>query len=197
MLNGYHTESANSYGGHRKGLESRPPIATLSNLGNTCFLNSILYTLRFTPSFLHNLHHLVGDLAFAEQRLGQAKAKSSSLGRNFANLASSGSRSWSSKDLPSLQGLHCDSSTAKSKIQITTEKMHEMYCGLHAAELRDSSEPYQADTFLTALRNVNPIFEGNQQQDAHELLMCVLDTIRETCRSLQQRFNHHSDVPNG
>ena len=39
-----------------------PPIASLSNLGNTCFLNSVLYTLRFTPGFLHSLHHLVNDL---------------------------------------------------------------------------------------------------------------------------------------
>ena len=31
-------------------------IAALCNLGNTCFLNSVLYTLRFTPGFLHNLH---------------------------------------------------------------------------------------------------------------------------------------------
>jgi Ubiquitin carboxyl-terminal hydrolase. len=39
-----------------------PPVATLCNLGNTCFLNSVLYTLRFAPSFLHNLHHLVNDI---------------------------------------------------------------------------------------------------------------------------------------
>lgn len=37
------------------------PIAPLLNLGNTCFLNSVLYTLRFAPSFLHKLHHLYSD----------------------------------------------------------------------------------------------------------------------------------------
>ena len=34
------------------------PMVPLLNLGNTCFLNSVLYTLRFAPSFLHKLHHL-------------------------------------------------------------------------------------------------------------------------------------------
>ena len=39
-----------------------PPVASLCNLGNTCFLNSVLYTLRFTPGFLHSLHHMIHDL---------------------------------------------------------------------------------------------------------------------------------------
>lgn len=195
MLNGYHTDTQSSYGG-RKGNDGKPPIATLSNLGNTCFLNSVLYTLRFTPNFLHNLHHLVSDLSIADQKFNQTKIKSSSLGRNFANLANSGSRSWSSKDLLSLGSLN-EIPNCKSKIQVTTEKMHEMYACLRAAEARDSCEPYQAETFLSALRNVNSIFEGNQQQDAHELLMCVLDSIRETCRSLQIRFNHQTELTNG
>lgn len=33
---------------------------------------------------------------------------------------------------------------------------------------------------------MNPIFEGNQQHDAHELLVCLLDNIRETCCQLRQ-----------
>jgi hypothetical protein len=45
--------------------------------------------------------------------------------------------------------------------------------------------------FSVLCREVNPIFEGNQQHDAHELLVCLLDNIRETCRFLadQQKLD--------
>lgn len=198
MLNG-HT-SDNQYAGS---TQRKTPIATLSNLGNTCFLNSVLYTLRYAPRFLHNLHHLVSDLASVEQKLGSIRLKSSSLGRSAAGLASSGTRSWSSKDLLSLG--QSDNSAGKSKIQIATEKLHETYFNLRAAEskcLNSSSadaspEPYAADAFLAALRDVNSTFEGNRQQDAHELLVCILDNIRETCRALSARASRLQIHENG
>lgn len=65
---------------------SNNSIATLCNIGNSCYLNSVIYTLRFAPRFLHKLHHLCDDLHYVYQKIGQNKLKSSSLGRNVSGL---------------------------------------------------------------------------------------------------------------
>lgn len=78
MLNGYLPGD-----GHNKSsIDESPgsdtgvgcsPVATLCNLGNTCFLNSVIYTLRFAPAFLHNLHHLAADLGDLTSKQQQVK----------------------------------------------------------------------------------------------------------------------------
>jgi hypothetical protein len=65
---------------------SNNSIATLCNIGNSCYLNSVIYTLRFAPYFLHKLHHLCDDMHYVYQKIGQNKLKSSSLGRNISGL---------------------------------------------------------------------------------------------------------------
>ncbi|XP_019872392.1 ubiquitin carboxyl-terminal hydrolase 1 [Aethina tumida] len=178
-MNGYRTDQ------RRNGdLFQESPVSTLSNMGNTCFLNSVLYTLRFAPTFLHNLHHLMGDLTLVNTRLSQHKAKTSSLGRNVSAITGPSSRSTSSKDLLSLG--NCDV-IPKTKVQIVTEKLHELFVTMHNLEIKESTEAYQPVALLQAVRDANSIFEGNHQQDAHELLVYLLDNIRETCDILTQQ----------
>lgn len=191
MLNGY--RSGDTLHSSRDILQECP-VATLSNMGNTCFLNSVVYTLRFAPTFLHNLHHLVGDLSLVNMRLSQNKAKSSSLGRNISTITGPSSRSTSSKDLLSL-GTSSDI-IPKSKVQIVTEKLHELFMTMHNLEQKECSEAYQPVAFLQAVREANFIFEGNNQQDAHELLVYLFDNIRETCSLLMQQVQHNPDLLN-
>ena len=188
------------YSGHRYLGGSNNSIATLCNIGNSCYLNSVVYTLRFAPFFLHKLHHLVDDMRQVYQKVGQHKLKSSSLGRNVSGLQNQSARSWSSKDLASLgsNNSHANGSETvpKNNRQIATEKLHELYQNLHRNESVDTSDPYHAGTFLQSIQDVSSIFEGNQQQDAHELLMCILDSIRETCSALIKTINDHPEVVN-
>lgn len=73
-LNGFVSDSVNSIAASDDSPGSDvPPVATICNLGNTCFLNSILYTLRFAPYFLHKLHHLVNDLSDVAARNNATK----------------------------------------------------------------------------------------------------------------------------
>ncbi|KAJ8921421.1 hypothetical protein NQ315_003039 [Exocentrus adspersus] len=188
MLNGYRIDQRNN----GDALQDSP-VATLSNMGNTCFLNSVLYTLRFAPTFLHNLHHLIGDLALVSSRLSQNKAKTSSLGRNVGSITGPSSRSTSSKDLLSLGNVN---DIPKSKVQVVTEKLHELFMTMHNLELKESTEPYQPVALLQAVKEANSIFEGNNQQDAHELLVYLLDNIRETCDVLTQQVEQNPELLN-
>lgn len=213
---GYDTDTVISRtGGGRQLLYPIAPstntMATLCNIGNTCYLNSVVYTLRFAPFFLHNLHHLVDDLLQIDQKFNQNKAKSSSLGRNVGGLQGPNSRSWSTKDLASVGGGGGGSGGSnngssigngsinsldveKAKRQIATEKLHELYHNLYRNEMSEITEAYHTDTFLNAVQDVSSIFSGNQQQDAHEFLMCVLDSIRDTSQRLTKIIADCPDI---
>jgi ubiquitin carboxyl-terminal hydrolase 1 len=82
----------------------------------------------------------------------------------------------------------------KNNRQVVTEKLHELYQNLHRNESIDSSDSFHAGTFLQSIQDVSSIFEGNQQQDAHELLMCILDSIRETCSALSKTIKDNPEI---
>jgi len=147
-------------------------IASLCNLGNTCFLNSVLYTLRFTPGFLHNLHHLVTDL-------GLGSHSSSSNGKDKRNRGGNhtgGAGSTSSNS---------NGDVETERIHDVIEQLHDLFRNMSTSDDhtvdRDSSsrEPIPPSNFLHAVGKMNSLFEGNQQQDAHELLIALLTMLRD------------------
>lgn len=141
-----------------------PPVASLCNLGNTCFLNSVLYTLRFTPGFLHSLHHMVHDL-----------------GLN----GNGGKGSKRSNGVPTQQSQQTNGSTnsisdAETElVHDVIDQLHELFRTLSGSDDSDSKEPLPPSNFLSAVGKLNPMFEGNQQQDAHELLGYILNLLQE------------------
>ncbi|XP_035791773.1 uncharacterized protein LOC118466477 isoform X2 [Anopheles albimanus] len=264
-------------------------LATLCNIGNSCYMNSVLYTLRLAPNFTHNLHHLIEfcNLALPRRSLEQSvfsldsltshatppsqqqlaaqhKPKSSSLGRNIPGLHVANGRSWSSKDLASLGASNTSGSTnignggsstvalalngsnssseannhtnggndlylgsastkaasvglisnnnedggcgqqlqqsvdgaasAKSSSLVVCETLHDLFHSLTHNEATGMIEPFHAGSVLQAVQSVSTTFEGNQQQDAHEFLMCILDSVREACQTLNRNLLANPDL---
>ncbi|XP_050303201.1 ubiquitin carboxyl-terminal hydrolase 1 [Anthonomus grandis grandis] len=166
-------------------------VATLSNMGNTCFLNSVLYTLRFAPTVLHNLHHLLVDLSMVNSKLKESRTKTSSLGRNGSAVSGSSWRSASSKDLLSIGN---NDLIPKSKEQIVTEKLHAVFVTMNNIETKSSSEPYQPEELLQAVRDANSMFIGNHQQDAHEFLVELSRCLRVTCDKLNEQIEQYPEL---
>ena len=133
-----------------------------------CFLNSVVYTLRFTPGFTHNLHHLVHDInALHQQEHGGGKfGKSSSKSKqsSLTNGHAEGS------------GMDADAGLSQEVI----EQLHDLFKSLSCAdETADSRDPIQPSSFLNAVSRFNPRFEGNEHQDAHELLLIILNILED------------------
>lgn len=74
------------------------------------------------------------------------------MGRTGISSTTSSSRSWSNKDLPSLTAASAATELNKPRIQVATEKLHELFVSLRELETRENNDPFQPDAFLQALR---------------------------------------------
>jgi len=75
----------------------------------------------------------------------------------------------------------------KSKDQIVTEKLHALFVTMNNLETKGSPDPFQPEALLQAIRDANPMFEGNHQQDAHEFFVELLSCLRVTCDRLNEQ----------
>lgn len=155
-MNGDHQLGGSSGGGDSSRSVS-PGIASLANLGNTCFLNSVLYTLRFTPGFCHSLHHLNQDL--------QARARLEN-GRTSSSSSSSSQKADTTDQEHLLEVIHA---------------LHHLFQKLCSSDgyNGDPKDPVLPSALLQSIGRLCPLFEGNQQQDAHELLVTLLTHLQD------------------
>ncbi|KAF8763382.1 ubiquitin carboxyl-terminal hydrolase 1-like [Argiope bruennichi] len=127
----------------------------LPNCGNTCFVNSILQVLRFTPDFLNSLHSLL---------------------LIHHHLSKICTEDVETKELIFFKQLHLLYIAMKRKealMKINTEKDYSTFL-LKPVKL-----------VIDSLREVSLLFEEGEQHDAHELLLTTIAAFSTACQSLK------------
>lgn len=154
--------------------ENLVPFVGLNNLGNTCYLNSILQVLYYCPGFREGIKKLF-DIS---QRKDKPKAESDK------NEEPPGQQSdGASESLPA----HIELLGSFSSLITSVEELQSSILlnpeGFSEGEL--ATPPRKV---LNTLRQLNPMYEGFLQHDAQEVLQCLLGYIQEACDTIKKEL---------
>ncbi|XP_062584429.1 ubiquitin carboxyl-terminal hydrolase 1-like isoform X1 [Saccostrea cucullata] len=143
-----------------------PAAASLENLGNTCFLNSVLQVLRYTPGFLPGLELLYQEIVQVEKIRKQDvlnKEDSSVFDPLEAN-----------KSIHLVKDLY--------RLYKNMERREENHEEMATSDVM--SMAVKPQKLLNIIRELNPMFEGCLQHDAQELLRCILSYLQDSEKDL-------------
>ncbi|KFM60124.1 putative ubiquitin carboxyl-terminal hydrolase 46, partial [Stegodyphus mimosarum] len=129
----------------------------LPNCGNTCYVNSILQVLRYTPNFLNCLHSLLMARHYYKQR---------SLLENEA------------KETAVFLRLHSLFSAMRKQELLSLRNKNKDYSGYLI-------KPYSS--FVLTLREISSLFEEGKQHDAHELLLTIISAFSTACEAIKEK----------
>ncbi|XP_028634627.1 ubiquitin carboxyl-terminal hydrolase 1 isoform X2 [Grammomys surdaster] len=146
--------------------ENLLPFVGLNNLGNTCYLNSILQVLYFCPGFKTGVKHLFNIISRKKEALKDDSNQKDKGSCKEDPLASY-------ELICSLQSLIMSVEQLQASFLLNPEK--------YPDEL--ATQPRR---LLNTLRELNPMYEGYLQHDAQEVLQCILGNIQETCQFLKK-----------
>lgn len=164
-------------------IEEEQPflMGSFKNFGNSCYLNAVLYALRFTPTFLHNLHHLIKnfEIIFEDHEL-KKPYKSNKCIKTIAT-----------EDLSS--GITENLSLQMSDEHRVFTELHDIFSEFFSMEVLHENCPIEAIKLQMAVHKICRNFTPRTQQDSHEFLMCILNCLRDISDVL---MNLTSDQPN-
>ncbi|XP_015450615.1 ubiquitin carboxyl-terminal hydrolase 1 isoform X2 [Pteropus alecto] len=156
--------------------ENLLPFVGLNNLGNTCYLNSILQVLYFCPGFKSGVKHLFNIISRKKEAL-----KDEANQKDKGNCKEDSLASY--ELICSLQSLIISVEQLQASFLLNPEK--------YTDEL--ATQPRR---LLNTLRELNPMYEGYLQHDAQEVLQCILGNIQETCQLLKKEEVNVAELSN-
>ncbi|XP_008332169.1 ubiquitin carboxyl-terminal hydrolase 1 [Cynoglossus semilaevis] len=148
--------------------ETLMPFVGFNNLGNTCYLNSILQVLYYCPRLRGGIKKLYqlskkkdGTKNETDKDKEQSDGEAESLPAHMALLENFHSLITSAEQLQSNFLLQSDS-------------------------FNDSELSTPPRKILHSLRRLNPMYEGYLQHDAQEVLQCILGYIQDACDTIRK-----------
>lgn len=145
--------------------ESLVPFVGLNNLGNTCYLNSILQVLYYCPGFKDAIKSLC-DLAKLKDKQQEDGVK------NEENC---------SENIPA----HMELLGSFHSLISSVEQLQSSFL-FNSEKYSDGELATPPRRLLNTLRQLNPMYEGYLQHDAQEVLQCILANIQEACDTIKK-----------
>ncbi|XP_052455617.1 ubiquitin carboxyl-terminal hydrolase 1 [Carassius gibelio] len=156
--------------------ESLVPFVGLNNLGNTCYLNSILQVLYYCPGFKEAIKSLCLLAKLKDKQQEDGAKNEGDTGENTLPVPM--------ELLGSFHSLISSVEQLQSSFLLNPEKYSDGELATPPRKL------------LNTLRQLNPMYEGYLQHDAQEVLQCILANIQEACDNIKKEQTDNT-ISNG
>ncbi|XP_038571234.1 ubiquitin carboxyl-terminal hydrolase 1 isoform X1 [Micropterus salmoides] len=148
--------------------ENLVPFVGLNNLGNTCYLNSVLQVLYYCPGLREGIKSLY-NLSKRKDKLKEETDKC----EEQSDVAA--------EALPAqIELLGSFNSLITSVEQLQSSFL------LNPDSFSEGELATPPRKILHTLRQLNPMYEGYLQHDAQEVLQCILGYIQEACETIRK-----------
>ncbi|KAG7242338.1 hypothetical protein INR49_024014 [Caranx melampygus] len=148
--------------------ENLVPFVGLNNLGNTCYLNSILQVLYYCPGLRGGIKKLYN----LSKRKDKAKEETDKSEEPSEAVAES---------VPA----HIELLGSFNSLITSVEQLQSSFL-LNPDSFSEGELATPPRKILHTLRQLNPMYEGYLQHDAQEVLQCILGYIQEACDTIRK-----------
>ncbi|XP_040896883.1 ubiquitin carboxyl-terminal hydrolase 1 [Toxotes jaculatrix] len=152
--------------------ENLVPFVGLNNLGNTCYLNSILQVLYHCPGLRAGIKKLYN----LSKRKDEPKEETDN---------SEEPHSQQSEGLTESVPAHIELLGSFNSLITSVEQLQSSFL-LNPDSFSEGELATPPRKILHTLRQLNPMYEGYLQHDAQEVLQCILGYIQEACDTIRK-----------